>query len=658
MARPFLSAALCGLRAFAATWAANWVGAHGLIIFLALCQWSLPAQAIPQLPGYDMQTEYYADPSGQHQIDSLNALTFLPFNRRLALGFEAPAIWMRVTLRPLDADAAKAQPLVLRLAPLQIDKLDFYQLVDGQWQATLAGDRQPKRLNPCLDDRICFILNPTGKDTITVYLRLQTHDFPVVTVDLVPSSDLMAAVVERVRLTYSALTIAVVLLLAGLLLLRLDSSDLVRCFCWYELAVLCHSLSINASLLRALPDLQPEWLDGIGDVCIWLRTGLLCWGGWLLMAPHQPRPTYKQGVYFGLALVGLMVLAVLIGEFRFAMQVHYVALFLLPVLHLYGLVTTAEVPPKLRKKLLLGWGCLALILIWGYAISLGWYEVSAASLLPADLRLSGVMVGFFTLWIITQETLDRVAVSRARLRELEMSSLRAKDAEAQHQERIGLIDMLTHELKTPISTIGFAVASVRRLFYDRSLGDSENESKFMLRLEHIQESTQRMDGLISHAARAMRIEQMALAGPPESIEVSALIQGLLRPYASTHQFSLDVRAGLLCQSHRLLLEAVLENLLTNACKYSADNKVCVWARQEGTPALPTVIVGVSNRVSPGAEPDETRLFRRYYRHPKMQNQPGMGLGLSIAQSAAMKIGCELKYHCTDSIVTFEASFPC
>ncbi|MCX7232729.1 MAG: hypothetical protein NTY26_04590, partial [Burkholderiales bacterium] len=633
MARPFLSAALCGLRAFAATWAANWVGACGLIISLATCQLSLPAQATPQLPGYETQTEYYADPSGQHQIDSLNTLAFLPFNRRLALGFEAPPIWLRITLRPLDADAAKAQPLVLRVAPSQIDKLDFYQLVDGQWQATLAGDRRPKQLNPCLDDRICFILNPTGKDTITAYLRLQTHDFPVVTVDLVPSSELMAEVIERVRLTNSALTIAIALLLAGLLLLRLDSSDLVRCFCWYELAVVCHSLSTNASLLRVLPDLQPEWSDGIGDICIWLRTGLLSWGGWLLMAPHQPRQTYKQGVYFGSALVGLMVLAVLIGEFRFAMQVHYVALFLLPVLHLYGSLTTAEVPPSLRKKLLLGWGCLALILIWGYAISLGWHEVSATSLLPADLRLSGVMVGFFTLWIITQETLDRMALSRARLRELEMSALRAKDAEAQHQERIGLIDMLTHELKTPISTIEFAIASVRRLFYDRSIGGSENEDKFMLRLEHIQESTQRMDGLISHAARAMRIEQMALAGPPESIEVSALIQGLLRPYASTHQFSLDVRAGLLCQSHRLLLEAILENLLSNACKYSADNKVCVWARQEGTPALPIVIVGVSNRVSPGAEPDETRLFRRYYRHPKMQNQPGMGLGLSIAQSA-------------------------
>ena len=45
MARPFFSVALCGLRAFAATWAANWVGAYGLIIFLATCQLSLPAQA-------------------------------------------------------------------------------------------------------------------------------------------------------------------------------------------------------------------------------------------------------------------------------------------------------------------------------------------------------------------------------------------------------------------------------------------------------------------------------------------------------------------------------------------------------------------------------------------------------------------------------------
>ena len=90
MARPFLSAALCGLRAFAATRAANWVGACGLIIPLATCQLSLPAQATPQLPGYETQTEYYADPPGQHQIDSLNTLAFLPFNRRLALGFEAP----------------------------------------------------------------------------------------------------------------------------------------------------------------------------------------------------------------------------------------------------------------------------------------------------------------------------------------------------------------------------------------------------------------------------------------------------------------------------------------------------------------------------------------------------------------------------------------
>lgn len=637
---------------------ANWIGAYGLIIFSVIFQLSLPAQAGPQLAGYDMQTEYYPDPSGQHQIGSVNELTFLPFTRRLALGFDAPPVWLRITLRPLGVGPAAGQPLILRVGPSQIDELDFYQLVDGQWRATLAGDRRPKHLNPCLDDRICFRLNPADKETVTVYLRLQTHGFPVISVDLVSSGDLMAEVVERVRLTYSALTIAVALLLAGLLLLRLDSSELVRCFCWYELVVVCHSLATNSVLTRALPELQSEWLDGIGDICIWLRTGLLSWGGWLLMAPHQPRPTYKHGVRLVLALVGLMVLAVLIGEFRLSMQAHYFALLLLPFLHLYGVLTTGEAPPSLRKKLLLGWGSLALILIWGYAISLGWYDVSATSFLPADLRLSGVMVGFFTLWVITQETFDRMTMSRARLRELELSSLRAKDTEAQNQERIGLIDMLTHELKTPISTIGFAIASARRLFYDRTLEGSESEHSFMIRLKHIEDSTQRMDELITHAARAMSVEQISPVGPTESIEVGELIQGLLQPYASTHQFSLGVEAGLLIQSHRLLLEAILENLLTNACKYSVDNKVSLWARQAGDPALPLVVIGISNRVTAGAEPEEAHLFRRYYRHPKMQNRPGMGLGLSIAQNAANKIGCELKYRFADSVVTFEASFSC
>jgi signal transduction histidine kinase len=51
------------------------------------------------------------------------------------------------------------------------------------------------------------------------------------------------------------------------------------------------------------------------------------------------------------------------------------------------------------------------------------------------------------------------------------------------------------------------------------------------------------------------------------------------------------------------------------------------------------------------------LFERYYRHPSFQNSPGMGIGLSLVNSAAQKMGAQVQYQKIDQDVVFEVRFP-
>ena len=71
-----------------------------------------------------------------------------------------------------------------------------------------------------------------------------------------------------------------------------------------------------------------------------------------------------------------------------------------------------------------------------------------------------------------------------------------------------------------------------------------------------------------------------------------------------------------------------------------------------------VRIAVANRVAADTEPDEARLFERYYRHSSVSDQPGTGMGLHIARSAAGKIGATICYSIADNVVNFEVSVPC
>lgn len=222
-----------------------------------------------------------------------------------------------------------------------------------------------------------------------------------------------------------------------------------------------------------------------------------------------------------------------------------------------------------------------------------------------------------------------------------------------------MIDMLTHELKTPLSTIRFALASVSRLFQKQGGASAADRQNFMLRVGHIESSVSRMDAMILQVAQAHKVEHMAVSAAPETMALQSLFEDLIQPYALTHHFELDIEPGLLLRSDRLMLTTLFENLISNACKYSIDQWVSLSVRLD-KPAQGAGVarIAVTNRVAADTEPDEARLFERYYRHPAVSDRPGTGMGLHIAQSAATKIGATLQYRFVDGVVSFEVAIPC
>jgi signal transduction histidine kinase len=197
-----------------------------------------------------------------------------------------------------------------------------------------------------------------------------------------------------------------------------------------------------------------------------------------------------------------------------------------------------------------------------------------------------------------------------------------------------------------LSTIKFALASLK--MGAKGQGDS------MERVQRIDASVNRMDAMIEHVALSNKIERHDVRDSAEKISAQELMNVVMQEYQDADRFELRIQEGAFFHADPHFLALIVENLVSNAVKYSTDGKIKITIGHE-TPAM--TCFSISNRVAHESLPDENRLFERYYRHPNFQNHPGMGIGLSLVHSAAEKMDATVSYLQTDQEVVFEVRIP-
>ena len=197
------------------------------------------------------------------------------------------------------------------------------------------------------------------------------------------------------------------------------------------------------------------------------------------------------------------------------------------------------------------------------------------------------------------------------------------------QEKDSFISIVSHELKTPITSIkGYAQMLLRRA---EEAGSDERDLKG---LRIINDEVERMVDLINQLLDVQRLEMQRLQLNLDRVDLVALtLDTVDRLQMTTNRHTLRPRVPQgpvwVC-GDAIRLAQVLGNLIMNAIKYSpAGGPVEVsLERQEGRAWVSVRDWGIGI-----APEDQPHLFQRFWRGTRQENTSltGMGLGLYISR---------------------------
>ena len=195
-----------------------------------------------------------------------------------------------------------------------------------------------------------------------------------------------------------------------------------------------------------------------------------------------------------------------------------------------------------------------------------------------------------------------------------------------------VVSTVSHEFRTPLTSI------IGNL--DLALSDSEElTAQGVRRIEVAQRNAERLLALVSDLLISAN---SAVHVHPRRTDLRSLVEASLESAhahaeASQVTLSMDVPAPLWAHVDPLRISQALDNLISNAIKYSPrGGSVRVSAGTEGD----RVLLHVEDDGLGMTAADAERVFTRFFRSPAVRDGsiPGAGLGLSITKAIAERHG--------------------
>lgn len=193
------------------------------------------------------------------------------------------------------------------------------------------------------------------------------------------------------------------------------------------------------------------------------------------------------------------------------------------------------------------------------------------------------------------------------------------------------INNVTHEFKTPIATITFAIANIEN---EQVI---QNPALIKQFTQVIKDENKRLHTQVEKVLQAAIIEQKALELKKEAIDLQSIIENLSTAYS--------LKTGtehLHCQFNATHTKVVgdafhlsntISNLLDNALKYSGEQVSITIATENVGKLLKISVIDAGIGISPT---QQKLIFEKFYRVPtgNVHNVKGFGLGLSYVKAIA------------------------
>ena len=217
--------------------------------------------------------------------------------------------------------------------------------------------------------------------------------------------------------------------------------------------------------------------------------------------------------------------------------------------------------------------------------------------------------------------------------ELASAAADARELAKDNQYRTALLAAVSHDLRTPLSSIKAGISGLRST--DITLSQDDQDAL----LETVEESTDRLDALIENLLDMSRIQSGNLTVRADETLVSDLIEATLHNVPD--RTGVQVRVPdphLTCRVDPGLAERVLANLIENALRYTpSGTPVCVSAEL----ASGHVQLRVMDR-GPGVPAHQrATIFEPFQRYGDAPRGSGVGLGLAVAKGLTEAMGGHL-----------------
>lgn len=595
-----------------------------------------------------VHTDFCLDTSGRMGPAEAERCPFQAHNRLgdPPTGSE-PARWIRVRVEPASD---WGQGLAVHVGPHFLTDVRWYRKVGPDWRESRAGSRQALRDAQSVLGGYRFVDPDAAGEPVTYLVRVPLQGVTHVRVNVEPlaaasSSQMQLHLAVGAQLgalllmlgfsavgawvqpgpLYPRLVLYVALLALGLA----AGSGMLAPWGLAEGAIAGHSLFLSVLCLRFV-----AW--------VWLSQAFLL----DVRTPCWYHPLCKALLATGLACLALVFL----DEAALLHGVVVACTVLFSLAQLMVIRQTQDLPKAYRRAL--WWGHLATPVLLGLAIVASLYPLAHEDLATHLVRLLDFVTPLVFLAMVSyKHRLERQALAQAQA-QLAEADLRLDLGRQALQERKLLIDMLTHELKTPLASVSMAMGSLQQHLDGQEPGGAQR------RLYNVMRSVQSMNAVIERCALMNRVDDQALAVRPAPVDLA----GLVREVSTTRHLEDRVQ----CQigepawvlGDRQLLQIVVDNLLDNAAKYARPGtpiEVEIRPAQPGPGAC--VSLAVSNQVEPACMPDPARLGTKFYRHELQHQTSGSGLGLYLIRQICDRLGAQLQHRLSHDRITFEVLCP-
>lgn len=561
----------------------------------------------------------YEDLSGQVTLSKVMHMAFEPAATTIARGYSGSAFWLRIVIAP------HRQAQFLRVRPSYLDDVSLYVSVDSSgadWHVMNSGDRVPMFDRPVWTTSLMFPIAASSSSQ-TVYLRLKTTSSSLLNISLLGDR----AVHQQELLTALGQILTIAIMAALLIWAAIDywvgRQRVVGIFVFVQISQIAFVLAISGFMPLMWP--RMPYADLLTSLIVATTILVTLLFHRVLVQEFAPSRLAILGMNALVTSAFLAILLVVAGQAQVAMKIGSLSvLLLIPMLLWLAISAKRDVLPGLTT-LRVTYGCLAVILafvmlpILGFSVSFDFY-VWATSI---QGLLSGLVMAAFlfkrSLAFRRQQLNSRIELAQVQ------QNLRTEQQRVEDQRQF--LDMLAHELKTPLGVIRLTLESVE-------LTDTKQR--------RLNRSLQTMSALIDRCRLSLQMEEGKLQPHMEVVEVQQEVMDSIHLFDDASRVTVTFAQGTEIQTDRQLLSVIIHNLIDNALKYALANSPvdvschrCVVAGHDGVEMV------VANQIEAKPAPDAEQLFQKYFRGKGSTGVTGSGLGLSLARGLAKILGGEL-----------------